>query len=320
MTARGTAAAPAGIRAASAAAWAAALLVLALLPAALPRNDLMSFGVLVFLYVTLAQSWNLLAGYAGQISLGHAGFFGLGALAARSLWIAGTPPAPALAAGGAAACAFGLLIGVPAFRLRGVYFAIGTLGLAEILRVTVQNVLPDVSTLPAATIARYALVSRYELALALAAASVGAVWLLARARLGVAMLAMRDDEDAAEATGIDTLRVKLAALAVSATFAGLAGGLFALYEISYYPAAAFSPSWTFDAVLITFVGGAGTLGGPIAGALFYLLIREVLARSLVELHLFIFGLLFILVVLLWPGGLVDAAERVRRAVRGMRRA
>ncbi len=296
------------------------VLILVLLPAWTTRTDILNLAFLIFLYITLAQSWNALAGYAGQINLGHAAFFGIGAFVMRHLWISGVNPYVGLIAGGAVALLFGLVIGIPAFRLRGAYFAIGTLGLAEILRVTVGNALPVVSTLPAAFIAGYSLVHRYYLALGLATITVAALWGLARSRVGLGMVALREDEDAAEATGVDTLKHKLIALAISTTLAGLAGGVFAFYHVSYYHQLPFSPTWTFDALLVAFVGGVGTLSGPIIGSVFYILMKEILAQSLVELHLFIFGTLFILVVIVLPGGLIEAASRLRRltASRGRR--
>ena len=121
----------------------------AALPLFTARNDLLNLGVQIFLAVALAQSWNLIGGYAGQINLGHAAFFGLGALVTRMLWVGGAPLLLSIASGALVATAFGCLIGVPAFRLRGAYFAIGTLGLAEILRITIGNVLPEISTIRA---------------------------------------------------------------------------------------------------------------------------------------------------------------------------
>ena len=136
--------------------WAVGILgglaLLAPLPLLVPRDDVLNFVLLVLLSITLAQSWNIIAGYAGQVNLGHAAFFGLGALTARTLWIGGTPVLIAMAAGSLVATAFALLIGAAAFRLRGAYFAIGTLALGEILRATVGNVLPEISTLPATSI------------------------------------------------------------------------------------------------------------------------------------------------------------------------
>src|SRR5439155_1719775 len=126
-------------------------------------------------------------------------------------------------------------------------FAIGTLALGEILRTTVGNVLPEISTLPARTIASYRLTQRYYLALVLAGISVIVVAALATSRAGLGMRAIREDEEAAEASGVGALSLKLLALALSTALAGLAGGLFAFYHISYYPAHPFGPQWTFDA-------------------------------------------------------------------------
>jgi len=295
---------------------AAALLLavgaLALLPLVVRRDDFLNFVFLALLSITLAESWNIVAGYAGQVNLGHAAFFGLGALVARTLWIKGTPIVAAMAAGAVVATAFALLIGVAAFRLRGAYFAIGTLALGEILRTTVGNILPEISSLPTASIAGYRLSQRYYLALTLAVVSVTAVAVLAASRLGLGMRAIREDEEAAEASGVGALWLKVIALALSTGLAGLAGGLFAYYHISYYPSHPFGPHWTFDALLMTFIGGVGTVHGPILGAVLYVFLKEYLAVRWVDFHLLIFGALFILIVLLLPGGLVQAAERVRR--------
>jgi branched-chain amino acid transport system permease protein len=278
------------------------------------RNDLLNLGVQIFLAITLAQSWNLLGGYAGQINLGHAAFFGLGALVTRILWVGGTPLFVALAAGAVVATVFGVLIGGPAFRLRGAYFAIGTLALAEILRITVGNLMPEISTIPTTALASYSLVPRYYLGLALATVSVAVIAIVIRSRIGLGIQAVREDEAAAEASGVGALRHKLLALALSTALVGLTGGAFAYYHVSYYPQHVFSPAWTFDAVLISFIGGVGSLHGPILGALFYVILKEVLALRLVELHLLIFGVLFILVVLFLPGGLVEAWGRARRLI------
>jgi branched-chain amino acid transport system permease protein len=293
-----------------------AVVSLAVLPKVSDRSDLLNLLFLVYLAVSLGQSWNILGGFAGQVNLGHAAFFGVGALVARTLWIGqGQPFALAFVAGGLAAVLFAMLIGVPTFRLRGVYFAIGTLGMAEVLRITTANTLPLVSAMPAELAASYDLTARYELALGLAAATMLTAWLLLRSRAGLGLLAVREDEVAAEATGVEALRHKLLALGLSALFAGLAGATFAYYHVSYYPEFAFSTQWTFDAVLITFVGGVGTLAGPLIGAIFYVFIREQLAISLVQVHQVIFGLLFIAIVLVLPGGLVDTWARAGRWLR-----
>ena len=286
----------------------------AALPLFTVRNDLLNLGVQIFLAVVMAQSWNLLGGYAGQINLGHAAFFGLGALVTRSLWVGGVPLILSLSAGALVATTFGCLIGVPAFRLRGAYFAIGTLGLAEILRITIGNLLPEISTIRVAELASYSILPRYYLTLSLAILCVAVVAVLVPSRVGLGIRAVREDEAAAEASGVSAVRHKLLALALSTALAGLAGGAFAYYHVSYYPQHTFSPAWTFDAVLMSFIGGVGTVHGPVLGALFYVILKEVLAIRWVEFHLIIFGVLFILVVLFLPGGLVEAWNRARRLV------
>jgi branched-chain amino acid transport system permease protein len=297
-------------------AWALGILIafalLAPLPLLVHREDVINFVLLVLLSITLAQSWNIIAGYAGQVNLGHAAFFGLGALTTRTLWIGGAPILVAVAAGIAVAAAFAMLIGAAAFRLRGAYFAIGTLALGEILRTTFNNALPEISTLPAATIAAYRLSLRYYLALGLAALSVVAVAMLARSRLGLGMQAIREDEDAAESSGVAALDLKLRALVLSTALAGLAGGFFAYYHISYYPSHPFGPHWTFEALLMTFIGGVGTLQGPVLGAVLYVVLKEYLTVRWVDFHLLIFGVLFVAIVLIFPGGLVQATEGARR--------
>lgn len=279
---------------------------LGLLPAAVHNQAVLDWAFLVYLYAALAQSWNLLGGFAGQVNLGLAAFFGLGALVARSVWLAGASPGTALAAGTAAAGTMGIVVGAPCLRLRGPYFAIGTLAVAEILRITVANALPNVSSLPARTLAVYALAPRYELALGLLAAVTGAAWWLTRSRFGRGLAAVREDEGVAEAIGVHAFRHKLAAFILSALFAGAAGGVFGFYQLSFYPSSVFDPLWTFDPLLIVYLGGVGTVLGPLVGAAFFLLLREALSLRLGDVHLLVFGALFLVVVIALPGGFMEA--------------
>jgi branched-chain amino acid transport system permease protein len=275
------------------------------------KQNIWNLFFLISLHITLSQSWNILAGFAGQTSLGHAAFFGIGAFVTRTLWLGEIPFALAFIAGGLAAVAFALLIGAPTFRLRGAYFAIGTLGVAEVLRITVSQNVPFISSMPGPVMASYVLSPRYYLALGLAIVTTGVAYLLLRSPWSLGILAVREDEGAAQAIGVHVLRHKLLALSLSSLFAGLAGGVFAFQQISYYPAAPFSVLWTFDALLITFVGGLGTLAGPVIGAIFFILVRQQLAVTLVEIHQVVFGILFILIVLVFPGGLVEVWRRLR---------
>jgi len=278
------------------------LLVVPLLP--IGTESLLTLLFSMFIMAALASSWNILAGFAGQINLGHAAFFGLGALIMRQLWLTDVPFIVSFAAGGLAAAAAALFIGLPALRLRGIYFSIGTLALAQALELTIASVLPRVSRLPGPALREYNLTPRYYVALAVLLVIVAVVYWLSRSRLGLGMMAVREDEIAARSIGVNVFLHRLIAFVLSAFFAGLVGATFAYYHPSYYPSFPFTPVWTFDALLVTFVGGIGTIGGPLIGAVFFVLIRDVLASSLVDFHLVIFGVIFILVVLVLPGGLV----------------
>jgi branched-chain amino acid transport system permease protein len=289
----------------------AALVIAALVPPLTGRADILNLLFLIMLYATLGQSWNVLGGFTGQVNLGHAAFFGIGVMVARQLWLGAHWPYPlAFLAGGVAATLFALIVGVPTFRLRGAYFSMGTLGLAEALRIAVSNVFPNINALPAQITDEYDIVNHYYLALLLAVVATVVAFVTLTSRLGLGWLAVREDEEAARATGVNPLLHKLAALVVSSFLAGLAGATFALHQASFYAQFAFEPTWTFDAVLIAFIGGVGTVLGPLVGAVFYILVREELAVSFTQFHHIIFGILFILIVLLLPGGLIDIWNRL----------
>ncbi len=184
--------------------------------------------------------------------------------------------------------------------------------MAEALHITVANQLPLIASLPLDAIINYQLPERYYLGLAVAVATMATAYWLLRSRFSLGLLAIREDEDAAQATGVHPFLHKLAASGISSFFAGLAGATFAFHQVSYYPRVTFGPNWTFDALLITFIGGVGTLPGPVLGALFYVVVREQLAVTLVNLHPIIFGVWFILIVLALPGGLMDIWLRFKR--------
>jgi branched-chain amino acid transport system permease protein len=261
----------------------------------------------------MAISWNILGGFAGQISLGHAAFFGIGALVTRLLWLQqGVPVLLALLVGGLAAAVASLILGYPGLRLKGIYFSIGTLALAEAIRITVGNFFPRVSALPGDALRNYDLTSRYYVTLVVLLMGVAVTYILLHSKLGLGMVATREDEDAARSIGINIFLHKLIAFVISGALAGLAGGSFAFFHVSYYPSFAFSAEWTFNALIVVFIGGIGTLSGPLIGAVFFILVRDVLAANLVDFHLMIFGVLFILVVLLFPGGLLEGWDQLQR--------
>ncbi len=291
-----------------------AVLVLLLAIPLLPfgTDSTLTIMISMFIIAALASSWNIVAGFAGQINLGHAAFFGLGALAMRQLWLGDFPFLLSFAAGGALAAAAALLVGLPALRLKGIYFSIGTLALAQALELTIATTMPRVSRLPGAALRSYDLTPRYYVALAVIVGIVLITYWLSRSKLGLGMMAVREDEAAARSIGINVLRHRLAAFVLSAALAGFAGAAFAYFHVSYYPSYTFTPDWTFDALLVAFVGGIGSLTGPLIGAAFFVLVRDVLAASLVNVHLIIFGIIFIVVVLALPGGMVEISPLVTR--------
>ena len=289
------------------------VIVLASLPQVIKKDSTINLLILIFLYITLATGWNILGGYAGQTSLGHAAYFGLGALATRMLWFEGFPILPSLVAGGILAVIFALLIGGPAFRLKGVYFAIGTLALAQILYVTVGNIYPEISALPVNELVSYEISDRYYLFLGIAVFAVAAAYFLVNSKLGLGMMAVREEEDAAESLGVSAMEHKLIALGVSAFITALGGGAFAYYHVSFYPQFPFSPAWSLDMLTMVYIGGAGTILGPIIGAVFFVALKEFLVLNVGEYHLIVFGVLFILVVLFLPGGIISIWKKIQHA-------
>lgn len=286
-------------------------LILLVLPLVIDDDKILTTAILTFIFAALASSWNIVGGFVGQISLGHAAFFGIGSLVTRQLWMNGVPLLLSCVIAGLVAAGTAVIVGYPGLRLKGIYFSIGTLALAEAIRITVNNILPGISALPAAALRSYSLESRYYLAFVVLLLTVGVTYYLTQSKLGLGMMSVREDEDAARAIGVNTFRHKMAAFIISAGLAGLAGSCFAYFHVSYYPSLAFSPEWTFDALIITFVGGVGTVVGPLIGSLFFVIVRDWLSAYLVGVHLLVFGVLFILVVLLLPGGMMEAWEKLR---------
>jgi branched-chain amino acid transport system permease protein len=282
---------------------------------------LLSFLFLTFLYIALAQGWNLVAGYTGQASLGQHAFFGLGAYLTAMTWLAGwtgylDPLAMVISGGGAALLA--ALIGWPLLaKLRGDYFALGTLGLGEILRVvfTQGGKLtggPVGLMLPSS--AYQSIRPYYYLALAVALLSLIAVGGLVRSRYGLALVAIREDEQGAAANGIPVLGYKIIVFAVGSFFAGLCGSLYAYHLFHIHPTGVFSLNFALLPVLMTILGGLGTLSGPIVGAVVLSGLFELANIWLPEIHPIISGLFIILVMLFLPQGLVQWTRPASGAV------
>jgi branched-chain amino acid transport system permease protein len=289
-------------------------IVLCLLPIVVRSDYSLNLLFLLLFNSALAQSWNILGGYTGQVSIGHAAFFGAGASVTRLMWVQGFPLPISLVAGGIVAVLLASMIGFPALRLRGPYFAIGTMALAEALYLTLRNILPGVAFIPGRYIAHYSLLPRYYLALILVIVISTCTYLVMNSKAGLALEAIRNDQDAAEASGVSLFKYKVLSLTLSAFFMGLTGGAFAYYHVSYYIAYPFSMGWSFEPLIMTIIGGSGTLMGPIIGAFFFVGIREILAVKLVQMHIVIFGAVFVLVVIFLPGGMMEGWKRIHKGL------
>jgi len=222
-------------------------------------THILSLMVMLFIYIILSQSWNLIGGYTGQINLGLAAFFGCGVLVTHFIWSNGVPIYLAVAIGGISAMFLAAVIGLPTLRLKGVYFAIGTLALAQVCQIVVGNTFTRMVQMPIYYVVNYNLVSRYYLGLIVALIAVGVVYLVTNSKLGLAMTAIRDDEEAGQVTGINTFKYKVLALLISAFLAGLAGGVYAFFQLTFqFVSSVFSPLWTFQPLSICTYSRRGT--------------------------------------------------------------
>jgi len=289
------------------------LVVLATAPFWGGRDDLFLLSQ-IYAYVGLASLWNLLAGYAGLVSVGQQAYVGLGAYLLFAFAIlAGMSPLWAIPLAGVIAAAVAIPVAVLVFRLRGHYFAIGTWIVAEVFRLLASqlSVLGGGSgtSLPAAVIIGIAPSRQmrdflvYWIALALVVAILALIVLLLRSRYGLALKAIRDNELAATCNGIDVLRTKFFVYIVTALGTAMLGALIFLQKLRISPDAAFSVNdWTAFVIFITVIGGIGRIEGPIVGTIVFFLLRQTLA-DLGTLYLLMLGVVAILVMLAAPKGI-----------------
>jgi branched-chain amino acid transport system permease protein len=265
-----------------------------------------------FIYVTLAQGWNLAAGYTGQVSLGQHAFIGIGAYMTAITWRAGwtgylDPMAMIMSGLGAALVA--IVIGMPLLaKLRGDYFALGTLGLGEILRVIAINggsLTEGTAGISLPSSSYLSMQYYYFISLLVAVMTQIVLWLITHSRLGLALVAIRDDETAAAANGIAILPYKIFAFAVGAFFIGLCGSLHAYYVFHINASGAFSLNWVIVPILMASLGGAGTIWGPVFGAFILAAIYELANIWMPELHPIFSGTFIVLVALFLPDGLMS---------------
>jgi branched-chain amino acid transport system permease protein len=268
----------------------------------------LGIGFQLLMWIALTQSWVLLSGFTGYISLGHAVFYGLGGYLTVLTWHI-VPLPLAIPLSGLAAALFAGLIGYPVMRVRGPYFVILTFGLAELVKYIVINVEAALGKFGRLMMGAPGLSTLYAVMLALAVAATLLVVLVGRSRFGAGLRAIREDEPAAETVGVPTARYKLAAYALSAAIPGMVGGLVALRTSYFEPQQIFSPTLSFTVVTMAMIGGSDRARGPIMGALFLVLLSELLWANLAELYMIILGLLLIGFVLFAPSGIDGLLRR-----------
>ncbi len=302
--------------------------VLALLLAAPPLLPPYFLQILisVLFFGYLGASWNILGGYAGQFSFGHAAFFGIGAYTSTLLYLRmGITPWLGMLVGGGLAAAFGLFVGALSFRygLRGPYFSLATLAFAEMLRVVAVNwkavgsslglVIPDRGSAPGLFLFAGKLPYYYVIL----AMVLGVAWVtrrIERSRLGYALVAIRENEDTAEAAGVDALALKLRAMAISSFLTALGGTFYAQYFAYIDPGLAFGPAVSIQGLLPPIVGGTGTVLGPLLGSFVLTPVSEATRAALrgrAGADVMLYGLTLILVVSFLPRGLMGWLRRRR---------
>jgi branched-chain amino acid transport system permease protein len=315
-------------RRATAVAVVGAVVLLVLLPA-VPRafgSYAVTLFTLIFFYAFLGQAWNIVGGYAGQLSAGHAAFVGIGAYTSALLSInAGVTPWVGMFAGAALSALLGALIGFLGFRfgLRGFYFVLLTVAFAELCRIVAANVdavggaqgiyitfTGDPAQFQFSDSRAY-----YYIALALMLGATAVAAAIERRRFGIYLTAIREDETACEALGIDVFRYKMLAMIVSSFLTGIGGAFYAFYLFSLQPGTVFGIPLSVEIIIRPIVGGAGTLLGPILGSFILSPLAE-LARhyfstgGLAGLHLVVYGVLLIVVVLFMPQGAYPYVRRL----------
>ncbi|MEJ5359809.1 MAG: branched-chain amino acid ABC transporter permease [Desulfobacterales bacterium] len=299
-----------------------------LLPLIIQERYFLHVLVMSGIYVILSLSWNLLAGFTGQLNLGHAAFFGIGSYTSALLAMKlGVSPWIGLFVGGTAAALFGFLLGIPSLRLAGPYLAITTIGFSEILRLVATNWVEltrgslglsgipmlDPIRIGGVTIRFYAEPEYYYVVLVSVAFTLVFMCRLTRSAFGYSLQSLRDDEVGAQSIGIHTSSFKLATFTISAFFAGFAGALYAHFARLVSPET-MSLHLTFDVLTMALFGGLGTILGPILGAVTLTFVSEwlrFLEDSIkLDIRLVAYGLILILTVLFMRQGLYGVLRSV----------
>jgi len=307
---------------------AAAAVVLALIPIWVESPYALHIFILLFIAIALGESWNVIGGFAGQYSVGHSAWYGLGAYTAFVLLQRkGIAPWFGVWAAVALSVIIALVVGWITFRLRGPYFVLASIAVAEIIRLLALNT-KDLtngaegilaSDLPPLKLGGTVITDwnsktpYFYMGLAMAVFTIAVNYVVKRSKLGYYLQAIREDQDAAHSLGIPLTMVKNAALGISAACTALVGSFAAFYVGFIEPNQVFGIDVSIQMVLTAIIGGIGTVAGPVLGAVVLVLISEALRASIAQAHLLVYGILVIVVILVMPDGFLGfIAHRLRR--------
>ncbi|HYL91715.1 MAG TPA: branched-chain amino acid ABC transporter permease [Alphaproteobacteria bacterium] len=290
---------------------------LLLLPLANPGPNIIRLIFGTAIWIVCSVAWNLLGGFTGQVSFGFAVFYGLGAYAAALLMNAGLSPYIAFLGGAGVAALASFLVGLPAFRLRGPYFVIATIGISEATRVVMNNLdlTGGASGLRVVERGQFRQLEHYYSAIVLVALAVAISSLIAHSKFGLALRAIKQDQDAAADLGVNPYTSKLWIHAIAAALTGVAGGFYARYHAFIYPGDVFAFQTGISILLMPVIGGIGTVWGPVLGGVIFGMVEEELTVYFQNTHLLLYGLLLILIILFEPDGLVGLLRRLNRRLR-----
>ncbi len=262
------------------------------------------------MWIALTQSWTILSGMAGYISLGHVVFYGLGGYIVAVAWRV-LPLYVSIPLAGLATGLFALLIGYSVLRVRGPYFVILTLGIAELVKYILFYLEAAIGKAGRFMIGLPPIEQLYYIVLGLAVAATLLAWGVRRSKLGVGLIAIREDEAAAETIGVPVARYKVYAYVLSAIIPGMVGGLMGLRNSYMEVIHIFNPAISFTIVTMAIIGGSDDARGPVYGALFLTLLSETLWSNLPQLYMVVLGALLITFVLFAPNGIVGLTAKLR---------
>jgi len=291
------------------------LIVLAVLIAVpwFGSDVLVQFGINALLLAVLAQGWNIIGGYTGYASFGNSTFYGLGSYGVGIAMVQWDLPfGVGLVFGVVLSVAFAILLGLPVLRLKGHYFAIATLALAQVMAAIVSNVKLAGQNIGLVLPPLNNDMLFYESALGLLVAVTLTIWWLSRSKFGFGLIAIRENEEGAKVMGVNTTLYKVMAFALSGVFSALAGGIHAYWVTFIDPESAFDISLNVKMIIMAVFGGPGTVLGPIVGALSLSAISEILSSEVTSIAGLFFGVVVVAAVVLMPRGLADIVRQFRK--------